>query len=222
MGNHLSCVSPLPPNSSELLPPNVNERLQASSNAVPDLPANLIFLDCETATLCELQGPLSVAEAMLEFPGRFLCLMPDLDSISAGACGPRVAAVPADRELEPSRIYLLLHMNRLNSRFRLREMDFFRTLKDTQRATGKQAFSGPLLRSKVVPLPGDDCNASTGDACSESGVQLKSSSLAEIRDANPATYVQHAHSQSVQRPYLRRANTWIPGLETVHEYGLQR
>ncbi|KAH7416566.1 hypothetical protein KP509_14G097100 [Ceratopteris richardii] len=217
MGNHLSCVSPLPHNTDEPLPPSASELLRPSLNAAPDLPENLIFLDCETATFSKLQGPLTAAEAMLEFPGQFLSLVPDLDSYCVGACGPRISAVPADKELQSSQIYLLLHMKRLNSRFCLREMDFFKSLKATQRSTAKQAFSGRLPGSKVAPLPDDGCIVTSVEAYAELVIQLKASSFNGIRDVTASPDPAYVHNQPLQGPSLRRTRTWIPGLETVDE-----
>ncbi|KAH7416560.1 hypothetical protein KP509_14G096600 [Ceratopteris richardii] len=214
MGNHLSCVSPLPSNASK--------RLHDSSTSLSDPPpSQLFFFTVRSATFSELQGPLTAAEAMLEYPGQFLSLMPNLDSIYAGGSAPRVAALPADKELEPSQLYLLLHMDRLNSRFSLPEIHYFKTLKATQRASRAQTFNYPIPGSKVVPAD-DNYAAPTGQAFTELGFQFKSFHFNGFQDMNTAHDSDHVQKQPVQCLHLRKAKSWMPTLETVDEYGLQQ
>ncbi|KAH7416564.1 hypothetical protein KP509_14G096900 [Ceratopteris richardii] len=113
-------------------------------------------------------------------------------------------------------------MNRLNSRFCLREMDFFKSLKATQRSTAKQAFSGPLLGSKVAPLPDDGYIVTSVKAYAELVTQLKGCSFNRVRDATTSPNPVYVHNQPVQGPYLRRAKTWTPRLETVDESSVHR
>ncbi|MCO5558585.1 hypothetical protein L7F22_012170 [Adiantum nelumboides] len=108
MGSHFSCISPA-----------------ASSNFASSEPA-INFLNCETGAISQLEGPLTAAEAMMEFPAQFLCCF-----LSAAACtdrGWRICAVPSDEELQSAELYLLLPMHRFNTRFSLEEVAGFATL----------------------------------------------------------------------------------------------
>ncbi|KAH7416563.1 hypothetical protein KP509_14G096800 [Ceratopteris richardii] len=159
---------------------------------------------------------------MLEFPGQFVSLVPNMDSISAGASGPRVAALPADKELEPSQLYLLLHMSRLNSRFSLCEMHSFKSLKPSQKASGGQTFRHPIPGSKVVPVADDNYPESTGEALAEPALHLKSPPFNESGDRNTAESADYVPKYLAQYSYLRKPKSWMPALETVDEEGLQR
>ncbi|MCO5558586.1 hypothetical protein L7F22_012171 [Adiantum nelumboides] len=209
MGSHVSCISPA-----------------ASSNSASSEPA-INFLNCKTGAISQLEGPLTAAEAMMEFPAQFLCCFS-----SAAACadrGRRICAVPADEELQSAELYLLLPMHRLNTRFSLEEVAAFATLDEAARkCLGKQAKyckGAAISQSKVAPFPAPAAAAAAAASEALHRSIAESAGLAMLRGGSfkrleGRSGVQDDVRGAVRGLHMCMSKSWMPKLQTVNEYAV--
>lgn len=185
MGNHLSCMSPA---------------------AAPNYKRNLIkILHSETSALSEIEGPLTAAEVMMDFPAQFLCCVS-----GAVSTGRRICAVPADEELRASELYILLPMHKLNTRFSADDMAYLamRASQTCRKSSVGNMVKGSASQSKVAPLPADQI--SEGFRAHSIGSQSFKQSSKNLQEPAPLR-------MGVHNNMMCRSKSWIPKLETIRE-----
>ncbi|KAI5072810.1 hypothetical protein GOP47_0012916 [Adiantum capillus-veneris] len=206
MGNHLACMSPAASN-----------RLHAAANSECRF---IKFLNCETGTLSRLEGPLTAAEAMMEFPAQFVCSFSS--AAASGSCGRRICGLSADEELQAAELYLLLPMHRRNTRFSMEEMAAFAKLEAAWKCSGRQVSKGAAIsQSKVVPFPAPPASDAMQIASILGEgvfVNLKSRSVKQLEMASLHGPLQVGGVGS--RQVMCRSKSWMPKLETVNEYAV--
>ncbi|KAI5072812.1 hypothetical protein GOP47_0012918 [Adiantum capillus-veneris] len=199
MGNHFSCMSP----SASI------NRLQYAAESQCISAINL--LHWETGALSQLRGRLTAAEAMMEFPAQFLCPFSSAPSASPN-CGRRICAVPADEELQAAELYLLLPMDRLNTRFSTEELAGFAELEAAWKCHGKQGGANIFSQSKVAPFPASPAS----DAYMQLG-SMAESSVIKLR-GRPFYKLRLEGAAAGRRQVMCRSKSWMPKLETVNEH----